>query len=256
MPRRALNVTLLALTFSLAACDATVVLGTDCPPRRGVCLGDCAPGDEPESEDARSGDAHIGALDGDVLADAHVDAGPAIFPPLENRSFELRDGGVEGGLPLLTIPSPIAPWYACRTGLSTATSMRAGMANILPTDGATFLADSFPIVALNLNGLNQDLTSPLRAGQRYAFVVDLWAEGGSSSDLELQVVAGTVCLPTVTPLGSSGPLPNGGWQRRCIRFTPVRDVSTLALMVNAPDDFLNFGARLYVDNIRSEPDCH
>lgn len=267
---------------SLGACDATVVLGTDCPPLRGACVieesgpprEDAAsaerdanepPPPEPDASesppdadaasepDAGGGDPRDAAED----AVAEIDVGPALFPPFQNPSFELRDGSAPGNLPALEMPSPIAPWYACRTGLSALTSARAGSTTIEPTEGDTFLGDSFPIVALNLNGLNQNFDPPLQAGQRYAFVVDLWSESGLSGNLALEVASVTAgsCIPPVQTLKATELLPNGGWQRVCLRFTPTRDVSSLVLMVTAPAEYLNIGARLYLDNIRSEPDC-
>jgi hypothetical protein len=278
-----LSLVLLTSALLLPGCDATIVLGTECPLLRGACpkpdasaaedaglVGSLDADGNPRNDAADDEDDDAAAQpeagpsepdgqaqpDAEADAETEVDAGPGLLPELQNPSFELSDGGSEAGnLTAFEMPSPIAPWYACRTGLSVANSARAGAVSVEPTDGASFLGDSFPIVALNLNGLNQDLTPPLKAGQRYAFVVDLWSEGGITSTLELHVVNGASCLPTVARLASSGPLPNGAWQRRCITFTPGRDVATLGLMVSAPEEYLNIGARLYVDNIRSEPDC-
>jgi hypothetical protein len=262
MRSRALTLALLT-SAPLAACDTVVVLGTDCPPLRGTCPAPDAdaPEDDADTPDPDAGvpRSDAGTDDPDASeeggADAEVDSGPGIFPDLQNVSFELSDGGSEGALPALMMPSPIAPWYACRTGLSVASSVRAGATNVTPQAGSTFLGDSFPIVALNINGLNQDLDPPLKAGQRYAFMVDLWAEGGRTSVLELEVLSAVGCLLPLTHLASSGALPNGSWQSRCMRFKPERDVSTLVLMVIAPEEYVNIGARLYVDNIRSDPEC-
>jgi hypothetical protein len=263
----------------LGACDATVVLGMDCPPLRGACVTheggapreDAASGerdaDEPPPPEPDAGesphDADGGAAGepdaGDTQphdASADVDLGPALFPPFQNPSFELRDGGTPGNLPALEMPSPIAPWYACRTGLSALASVRAGSLTVEPTNGATFLGDSFPIVALNLNGLNQNFDPPLKAGQRYAFMVDLWSESGLSGNLALEVASGIGCLPPVQTLTATDLLPDGGWQPVCLVFTPARDVSSLVLMVTAPEEYLNIGARLYLDDIRSDPECH
>jgi hypothetical protein len=262
----------------LGACDTTVVLGTDCPPLRGACVADEGGGpkddaasgehdaDEPSPSDRDASESpHDAAVDADAEPDAgdteppdataEVDAGPALFPPFQNPSFELRDGSAPGNLPALEMPSPIAPWYACRTGLSALTSVRAGTLTVEPTDGDTFLGDSFPIVALNLNGLNQNFDPPLRAGQRYAFMVDLWSESGLSGSLALEVASASSCIPPVQTLKATELLANGGWQPVCLRFTPPRDVSSLVLMVTAPEEYLNIGARLYLDNIRSDPDC-
>jgi hypothetical protein len=258
----------------LGACDATVVLGTECPPLRGACVTgeggapqkDAASGehdaDEPSppeldaSESPHDAAAEPDAGDTDASdASPEVDVGPALFPPFQNPSFELRDGSVAGNLSALEMPSPIAPWYACRTGLSALSSARGGSLTVEATDGDTFLGDSFPIVALNLNGLNQNFDPPLRAGQRYAFMVDLWSESGLSGSLALEVASATSCIPPVQTLKATELLANGGWQSVCLRFTPPRDVSSLVLMVTAPEEYLNIGARLYLDNIRSDPGC-
>lgn len=254
----------------LGACDATVVLGTDCPPLRGACVPPDAgaPDDsgQLDAEDAR--DAEKEAADADPQDaegidppdagdenDAEIDTGPAVFPPFQNASFELREGGSEGALMAFEMPSSIAPWYACRTGLSVLSAAPAGAETVTPSDGATFLGDSFPIVALNLNGVNQNFDPPLRAGQHYGFAVDLWSQSGpAGGNLKLEVASGS-CIPPVETLASSDFLPSGGWQRACLYFIPERDVSSLVLMVTAPEEYLNIGARLYLDNIRPASDC-
>jgi hypothetical protein len=261
----------------VGACDYTVVLGTDCPPLRGVCvkvdagrssddaanetsdadeLSDAGESSDAYADEPPDADVEVDAeVDAQVDAqvDAEVDAGPALFPPFQNPSFELRDGASAGPLMALEMPSSIAPWYACRTGLSALNSARAGSGSISPTEGETFLSDTFPIVAVNINGLNQNFDPPLAAGQRYAFAVDVWSESALSGNLALEVASGS-CIPPVALLARSKLLPDGGWQHICLEFTPPRDVASLVLMVTAPEEYLNIGARLYMDDI-SEADC-
>ncbi len=45
-----------------------------------------------------------------------------------------------------------------------------------PREGKTFLTDTIPFVALNVNGLTEELAEPLLPDQRYAFAVDLFAQ--------------------------------------------------------------------------------
>jgi hypothetical protein len=273
LARRAARWGLIALAAPwLGACDSTIVVGTDCPPLRGVCVVDDggsskeaatpaldAYAPEPDASDPSLDGAADGAEpDAAEPTDAEVEAGPALFPPFQNPSFELQDGGTPGALAALDMLSPIAPWYACRSGLSVLSSARAGNEPVTPRAGDTFLGDTFPIVALNLNGVNQNFDPPLQAGQRYAFMVDLWSESGlSGGNLALEVgsMASDSCLAPSFPLARSELLPNGGWQSVCISFTPTRDVPALMLMVTAPEEYLNIGARLYLDDIRPEPGC-
>jgi hypothetical protein len=300
----------LVIALLVSACEKTIVLGSECPSHNGACAKEHVPTEDgsdasdPGHEDGNdAGDAPTGTLDagasgvggGDAggrdagrldrdagvlpMRDARVpeDAGPALFPPFANPSFELSDGGKEGEIPVnpqggaTSTETPIAPWYECRNGTSVNSSVTTGLpgpnqVTIQPTDGKTFLTDTFPIVALNVNGITQDLTEPLRAGQRYAFAVDLWAERDAVqiSDLVLELAAAdplTGCLLGRT-IASSPPIVPGGWRTLCMSFvTPTNNtlfsmgIRSLMFMVNAPGDYTNL-TRLHIDNIRSTPQCN
>lgn len=159
---------LVLIALLLAACEETIVLGTECPSRDGPCAKkQPLPGDRDEAgsitEDGRdSGEVVNPSLDGGVdpglldsgaadsgrsPRDASViqppdarpreDAGPALFPAFRNPSFELVDGGQEGELDFTpTGPGPggqvetsIAPWYPCRKGFSVKASAMYGFPN-------------------------------------------------------------------------------------------------------------------------------
>lgn len=275
----------LALMLGLfaAACEQNVVLGSECPSQIGPCAqpesdpDTRSPGaDSDELSDAESrppsGDVTDGGMTGDGTAASDAaqkvdgssagDAAAPLFPAFRNPSFELIDGGMEGDLAasLTATRSPIEPWYACRGGmqvLSAATTSDG--TEVGARDGKTFFADSFPAIALNLNGLAQELREPLRAGQRYAFEVDLWSENGAviTSPLVLQLAPVTVgdCLPIAPLLAVSKPIEPGDWRPTCISFTAPREVSTIMLWAGAPADFSNWGARMFVDNIRPATSC-
>lgn len=196
-----------------------------------------------------------------------ADAGPALFPAFSNPSFELVDGGREGPLDEANPnaqsfgETAIAPWFACLSAASVNSSTSYGllgrMTTVTPTDGATFATAPFPIVALNISGITQELAQPLVPGQRYAFAIDVFAQPDPVMirQLVLDVVESTGCVP-MRPLASTGTIPAGSWQTKCIDFIAPeavgllsREVRGVMLMVNAPGDPVNFTA-LHLDNIR------
>jgi hypothetical protein len=300
---------LIALLFC-SACEETVVLGTECPAQNGVCEkrqsptgdendtgmtppeGDRDGGDgssqpnmdldggkeEPQGNDASQRDAGDGnganvAPPKDARPTEPEDAGPALFPPFVNPSFELVDGGREGDVVETTpgAPSPvetsIAPWYTCRRGISVSSSVTYGLPGnqytVRPVDGDTFITDTFPIVVGNANGITQDLSAPLLPGQRYAFAVEVWAERDplmfSEPVLELAVSDGFGCL-LGRKIGMSQSITPDGWRKACITFTTPAvsqlqpSIRTLMLLINAPNDPVNF-APMHFDNIRPDPEC-
>lgn len=202
------------------------------------------------------------------------DAGPALFPAFINPSFELVDGGREGAInetnegALTASATSIAPWYACRDGVSVNSTTTYGLPGrqetVTPRDGNTFITDTFPIVVRNLNGVTQELAVPLEAGKRYAFAVDVYAQPDALMLRELQLDllwADAFGCFLGRPLATTLPIPPGSWQTRCIDFiAPVpanplsRGVRNLMFMVTAPGDLLNFTA-LHFDHIRPDPMC-
>lgn len=206
---------LVLIALLLAACEETIVLGTECPARNGPCEkklpppddgdeggsmvdegdsgGDSSkPGadggiDDPGLLDAGDGDSGRSPRDGSVMpaqdARAQEDAGPALFPRFRNPSFELIDGGEEGSLSFTPmsgsalVDTSISPWTTCRAGLSVSSSVSGfNQPTITPREGRTLLTDTFPIVYMNLNGLFQELEEPLVPAQRYAFAVDVFLQ--------------------------------------------------------------------------------
>jgi hypothetical protein len=296
---------LLLIALTAWGCEETIFLGSECPAQNGACareqplpgdprdgggtppeqvrdageppLASDGGGEDPSRFDAASGDAGRDATVGS-MRDAYVpeDAGPALFPPFLNPSFEIIDGGTEGELPTTSpgvpneLSTSIPPWYTCRSGTTLNSSwtvadpFNPGAALVVyPTEGKTFVTDTFPIVAFNFNGFSQDLAEPLRPGQRYAFAVDVWAERDALpfSDLVLELAYGDPlgCL-LGRNLASSPMVATGGWRKVCLDFVapagnpPYQGVRTLMLMINAPRDYANT-ARMHIDNIRPA-DCN
>jgi hypothetical protein len=296
----------IALLFC-SACEEVVVLGTECPSRDGTCEKQHPPiGDEndtgmqaPDGERSDGGDDQLppngdldagrggamnkdgGQLDGNArdattppARDARpaepVDAGPAMFPPFINPSFELVDGGHEGELTVPNPPSPpsaetaIAPWYACRRGMSVNSSVTYSVLGnsytVTPRQGNTFLTDTFPIVALNFNGVTQDLAAPLTPGQRYAFAVDVWAQRDPVmvGEVVLELGAGDVSCVVARKIAESKPISPDGWRKACFDFiapAPLNPFSsTVMFVINVPNDWLNL-APVHFDNIRPDPEC-
>jgi hypothetical protein len=197
-----------------------------------------------------------------------ADAGPPGFPTFINPSFELVAGGREGAI-AETIPgaqSPsetsIAPWYVCRSGTSVNSSVSYGLLGrqetVTPRDGNTFITDTFPIVALNLNGITQELALPMTSGKRYAFAVDVYAQPDPlmfrELVLELRWSESFGCTFGF-PLAISEPITPGAWETKCFDFIAPNPVRNVMFMVNAPGDLVNFTA-LHFDNIRADdPVC-
>jgi hypothetical protein len=243
--------------------------GEDPPPSSLDGGGDEQPPMEPRDSGGPPRDAAMIPVIRDAARPPPVppDAGPATYPQFLNPSFELVDGGSEGEVsefPNAQLPSesPIAPWYNnCRTG-TTVTSMATyglpgRMTTVTPSDGDTFVTDTFPIVVLNTNGITQELTEPLVAGKRYAFAVDVYAQFDllMLRELVLDVMYPDPLVNCLgRPLAVTTPIPPGSWQTRCIDFIApeslARPIRSLMLMANAPGDFVNITAALHFDNIR------
>jgi hypothetical protein len=219
------------------------------------------------SQEREAGPGEDAALDGGGGA-----AGDAAgLLSLSNGSFELVGDAsapvsLAGGY---TRPTPVDPWYGCRYGMEVVSETTSAGQVVHPTEGNTFFVDTLSGPTVSISGLAQDLSEPLLRGQRYALQVDLWSEPGPlQGDVELQVASGVLnWLPTVrcsvsgfTIMGRSGAVSPGGWRSVCIPFSTdssgVSSISILAAPVQ-PDIVVNtnFGARLFVDNLRAVPDC-
>lgn len=270
----------------LLGCSEIVVLGSECPEAPGSCpelnggRPDAAAGRDAEVErDAEPGlDAQVepdaavdaAALDAmvtdasvpdggrDAAVDAAVDAGPqlALFPMLQNGSFEITRGGTGDiawqppGAPAI-LGAQVEPWTACRSGLQAqAYYAPIGGVPASPVDGQHFIVDQLALG--NPVGLNQVLSQPVRRGVTYAFSVALRvSRAGESASLN---VFGTSvpCLPTGGPLATTRPITETTWQRICLRFTPVVDHA--ALMLAGSTEILSSSA-LLMDDLRYDADC-
>lgn len=275
-----------------AACSASIPLGSECPELEGRCtrigFGDEEDAGEP-GEDASRADAgsatdaatrdaasHDAAQTEDAATQdtGATDAGSDAAAPtawLLNGSFELQnDATAPASLSGFTRPSAIEPWYGCRGGMEAVAeaTLADGVTKVRPTEGSTFFVDSLYSATTPVSGLAQDLSTPLRAGQTYAFKVDLWSEPGlAQGPIELQVASGALMmwlgavkcvLSGVSIIGHSGPVEPGAWRPSCVSFTAPADISSITLMGGAIQPQIlnvNFGARLFMDNIRVVPDC-
>ena len=265
----------------MLGCGQTVVLGSECPAEPALCLRSelvppdaRAPGlddaggtpsdanslDDAEASDAEVHDSALPDLDADVLAPdggpAPNDAGAlALFPALENGSFEITRGGVGDiawqppGSPALGF-TRIEPWQACRSRLQVQATYGSGSAQATPVDQSYFVVDQFAMG--NPVGLNQQLAEPMRKGQRYAFQIALRvAQPGDAVSLN---VFGTnvQCLPNgLAPLATSRVIVETTWQHICIQFTASE--THLALMLGSSAELS--GAALLMDDLRYDPAC-
>jgi hypothetical protein len=263
----------------LTACESTLALGGECLPFGESCRD---PGDsalsarDAGSDSALSGDGDSDArvsppLDG-ALADGPdaqpaLEAGtgdggggnsggpPGVLPGLENRSFDLKNGsdpGDFGGTAPLS-NTDISPWYQCQVPGASFLRVEEQVGTATPREGQTFMAFGFPYVADLPVLLYQEPLTPLRAGQPYAFLVDVRAEGGDQV-IALGVRGGNVRCEALTKLTDTDYLPDGQWVERCVRFTPDNTLTQFAL-VPVVKGVIASSFRLFIDNIRSDPSC-
>lgn len=194
------------------------------------------------ASDASSGEPDASMLDGG--------GEPPLFPALRNGSFELTRGrpGEIAYSPIDPIPlgtNLIEPWGACRIGFSALESDQS----VLPRDGAVFVEADLSFIGVS--GLRQTLATPMRAGTRYGFAIDVRASAGA--DLALQVSASQVDCVAGIKLAESARASNQGWQRVCLSFVPLIDTPQLLLQPVARG--LETSGRLYFDNLRADPTC-
>lgn len=242
-------------------CGDEVVLGSECGPgvvpctqrdqRRRAADASAVPYDG-------AGDAGEGATDGPeptdagVVADARVPSGAPWG--IENPSFEVAPGSSAGAISTGSTGSNADPWTSCIgtanlvNGASASTGFGGGV-QLLPTDGAAFLSLSLGL--FGPGGIVQPLAAPLRAGQRYAFAVDLASAGFTSPTLIVRSGSSACTSATSELVQSSAVAPAQAWSTQCIAFTPDADVNELVLAIgNALA-----GGTLFVDHLREDPSC-
>lgn len=278
---------------ALAGCDAVVVLGSECSPLGEVCGAsreDALPGSSGEggvgnARDASGGEAPLDAGETDAGSDASdedsVDAGFVIVDagraaedaasggvalplPAANPSFELSAGSPgDFGASLLST-TDIAPWYQCQAvGLSflrVEKEVNVGTPNapvpVTATEGENFLVYQFPYVADLPVHVYQQLEQPLKAGQPYAFMIDVRTEGAGANNTLALAVRGTNlrCDQLPMTLATTPYLPSGSWEEVCVRFTPSVDLQHIAF-VPVVKGIIAITFRMFIDNIREDPRC-
>jgi hypothetical protein len=267
---------LLPLTGALAllGCESMVALGGDCEPFGNTC-GESSQPVHPRPPDA-SNDAHTpepsphdgggGADEGGWKSDtgapwepdAGTDAGEptrALFPSLDNPSFELQNGTSAGDLGASLSTTDISPWYHCQVPGASFLRVEEAVGDVLPAEGGAFMGFQYPYFADLPVPVFQTLAEPLRAGQTYAFMVDVRSEGaGADEMLALGVRGGSVRCSAVEMLANTEYLPVGAWESRCVRFTPRQDMTQLSLLP-VVKGVIALTFKLYVDNIREDPSC-
>lgn len=213
---------------------------------------DASTGDA-ELPDAGFSDAHVGvdANGGQDSGEADSGEPPGLFPDLANPSFERTSGTGAGDL---NLGAEMAPWYHClppvNLGFLRAEQNTDG---VTPTDDAYFLAYGYPFVVDLPVPIYQELATPLKAGTRYAFMIDVQSKSGDD-ELGLIVRGGNVrCVATAT-LAVTSNVPNGQWVSQCVTFTPNEDLSHIAFLPNNKNG-ITVTNRFFLDNIRADPRC-
>ncbi len=280
----------LGVSAGLFACESTVLLGGDCL-IRSTCPGDkprgdagfvsgdgdhvgdgdrAGDGDGVPERDAGQGavddggglfDAGLGrpdASEGDAAALPVLDAGPGTpAPALRNPSFERVTGSGPGDLNFSAFRA-LDPWYVCLapTQINFVRVEENVDDKVLPQDGRYFVGFSYMYVVDLTVPVAQELVTPLKAGQRYAFLVDVRAESGGDEQLGLIVRGGTNLTPCafLTELAETDYLPDGQWTTRCITFTPTQDLTQIAFLPKNKNEIAVF-TRFFIDNIRTDPSC-
>ncbi|MFT3926801.1 MAG: hypothetical protein QM778_29925 [Myxococcales bacterium] len=266
-----------------AGCTSTVLLGGDCADKTacdGPTHGD---GDALGSDGDGDGDGAAGDGDGDAsnldagskpkpdgghapVVDAFIpdpgppppgpDGGPGTpFPAFQNPSFERTSGTGPGDL-AVGATGALAPWVACAIPIGQFNFLRVEQDTfgVTPTDGSYFLGYSYMYFVNISMPVAQTLQIPLKAGQRYAFLVDVRSQSGSDEQLGLLVKGGTTPCVAPTTLAEGDYLPNDVWTTQCITFTPSSDLSEIAFMPKNKNG-IAITNRFYVDNIRPDPSC-
>jgi hypothetical protein len=251
----------------LAACESTLALGSECLQLDHACEklgtrtggpadggpGDAGAGIAVDASGGSASDAQASALpDGGVPS-----AGLGIDPGIQNPSFELQNGSSAGDFGATTPLSntDISPWYQCQVPGASFLRVETSDDGAAPTHGKTFMTFQFPYYVTLFVPVYQTLSTPLKKGQQYAFLVDVRADGANSDRaLALDVRGGNVHCGALARLAVTDYLPTGSWQTRCIRFTPDQDYTQISLVPAVKLD-VAVTYRLFVDNIRTDPSC-
>lgn len=273
----------------LVGCESTILLGAECDARAGCKKADLGDGDieGPGGGDGDQGDqggdgadrpAHgdsgFDAMDGGELPsdagpaldatadDAAVllpvlDAGPGTPPPaLRNPSFERVTGSGAGDLNFSAFRA-LDPWYVCLAPAQLDfVTVKENFEGVTPTDGRYFVGFGYTYVVDLTVPIAQELATPLKAGQRYAFLVDVRSKSGGAEQLGLIVRGGTNLTPCafLTSLAETDYLPDNQWTTQCITFTPTTDLTQIAFMPKNKNGIAVFN-RFFIDNIRTDPSC-
>jgi hypothetical protein len=272
--------TALLAAWTLAGCQSTVLLGGECPTRE-ACVGDgdrTGDGDGSAGEDAsvgdgdRSGDGDGAPSEAGVDADVSGDAGdgdmvtPADagapdaahtpMPDILNRSFERTEGEGSGDINGPLAPAKADPWYHCLPPVQTQyLRLEQNTDGVKPSDGNYFFAFGYPAWVMLPIPIYQHLQTPIRAGQRYAFLIDVQAiSAGTDDRLGLEVWGGNTHCLTTTTLATTPYQKNSEWITQCVAFTAQDDLTEIALV---PKNLNGIAVtdRLFLDNIRSDPSC-
>jgi hypothetical protein len=187
-------------------------------------------------------------------------AAPDVAELLRNSSFELTRGSFGPLAYSLIDPIPIGtnlaePWGACRTGfyaVERAESVRgSGLEDVRPREGESFIEAELNFAGRN--GLRQTLLTPLRAGTRYGFRIDVRASV-DDGDRALEVWGAQLDCVMANKLAEVGPIGSEGWQSVCVSFVPTVDVPQLMLVPTARGLGTSIG-RVFFDNLRADPSC-
>jgi hypothetical protein len=278
---------LVALCAASSGCVEDVPIAAECPPDyAGPCLVELDGGEPPPQPEDPPPTARIdGGVRADAASDGDAVSGTSLppLPAIRNESFEFQnDTTMPGDVTALSTPfTDISPWYTCQpiaagqTGnsltavraedrLEAGTTEGAPKVAVGPSQGNTFITIGY-LVNIVPMPLLQRLSTPLRAGQEYAFAIDALATSADAL-LSLEVRGNEQgCLggQSQSTLVRSPPITSQDWTTVCVRFTPSTDLSYLILAAepNFPDsnidpgqmliegDLLG-GPRLVFDNIR------
>jgi hypothetical protein len=273
-------------------CVENVPLGTEClPGQAGPCIVELDSGDrDPPVEGPPDADMPDTAapprpdVDAGTPPDAAAsDAGGETVsppPPLANFSFDFSSPnsipGSVTSLSNLTSLTAISPWYTCQaiaqlgvngvraeTGLAAGAIEGAPAASVEPSEGKTFVTIAYS--GILTVSLLQQLATPLRAGQRYAFALDVLATR-ASAQLSLEVHANEQgCLGGAShTLFKSPPITSSSWSTVCVSFTSPADLPYLVLTVEPNPELMDGGTagsliapRLAFDRLReaTSADC-
>ncbi|MET0283237.1 MAG: hypothetical protein ABW352_02160, partial [Polyangiales bacterium] len=209
------------------------------------------------------------------IADATSGTTLPPLPPLRNESFEFQnDTNVAGDVTALnTLLTDISPWYTCQPiaagqtansltavraekGLEAGTTEGAPKVAVSPDDGNTFITIGY-LVNIVPMPLLQRLSTPLRAGQEYAFAIEALATSADAL-LSLEVRGneqGCLGPSSQSMLVRSAPITAQSWTTVCVRFTPTTDLSYLILAAepNFPDSNIDPGQMLIEGDILGGP---